>query len=125
TKFTRKSSAGQILAQPGFVELPVAVFAAVKQDDGKAVAEFGSERCVTVLGRCVDVGGCQIEVEFGGELLQLGVDAVADRAAGAGKEADFAAGHGLSVSGSHSGGKTAKCESAGEVRRPKAEYRNR
>ncbi len=67
------------------------MLAAIEQDDGQSVAEFCPQRGVAVGRFGVDVGGRQVEVELLGELGELGVDAVADRAAGAGQELDVAA----------------------------------
>jgi hypothetical protein len=60
------------------------VFAAVEQDHRQPVAELGSQRAVAFRRFGIDVGGRQVEVEFFGELLELRVDPVADRAASAG-----------------------------------------
>jgi hypothetical protein len=91
------SPVGQILAQSGLVEFPVAVFAAVEQNHRQPVAELGPQAAVAFLRFGVDVGGRQVEVEFLGELLELRVDPVANRAAGAGQQLDLAAAHGFSV----------------------------
>ena len=73
------------------------MLAAVEQDHRQPVAEFGSQRAVAFRRFDVDVGGRQVEAEFFGELLQLRVDTVADRAAGAGQQLDVTAAHGFSV----------------------------
>ena len=90
---------GKVFAQPGLVDLPVAVLAAVEQHHRQPVTELGAEGAVAGRRSLVYIGGRQVEVKFRGQLVELSVHPIADRAAGAGQQLHLWAAHGPSVAG--------------------------
>jgi hypothetical protein len=70
----------QIGSQPGLIDLPVAVLSAVKQHNGKAVAELGTQRGIPRSGDGVDIGDGQLEAELVGQLREPRRGTLTDRA---------------------------------------------
>ena len=64
---------GKVVAQPGLVDLPVAVLAAVEQNHREAVAELSPQSRVARRRRGIDVRRRQIEAQFSSQSSQQGV----------------------------------------------------
>src|SRR5271155_2765885 len=109
----RSPAARKVFAQPGLVDLPVAVLAAVEQDHRQPVTELGAQAAVARCRGGVDVDRRQVEGEFGGELRELRVHPIADRTAGAGQQLNLRAAHCPSVAGGQRSGPVRDVNCAG------------
>jgi len=89
-----RDAVGREPSQPGLVELPVAVLAAVEEHHRKPVTELDAQPGIARCGCRVDVGGGEVEPELGRQLDEPCRGPLAQRAPLSGQQHHLRTAHG-------------------------------